>query len=266
APGAVGLRDDSSRQLLLAAGVPPERLRVSADPVVTLRPAPADSVRALLPPRDGPLVAFCLRDLPNNPNGLGPGYLLPVAAQKRLGISGGGREAHARRVAAFQIVLAQAADHLIVEHDARVLFVPFWPGRDDAFAGEVRARMQHSDRAHSVEAPLAPAQGSALLRATDLVVAMRLHALVFAATGGVPVVGFGYARKVRGFMERLGQGDLVLDPYNVEWPLVQAALDRAWSQRSAIRGALPGSMAALQRAAAQDREVTARLLRPRSRR
>ncbi len=264
APGAVGLRDENSRRLLRRAGVPPRALRVSADPAVSIRPAPPAEVAALLPADAGesgrPWVAFCLRDLPNNPRGVGPGYLLPVALQKRLGLGGGDRAAHARRAAAFYALLARAADHLIGEHGARVLFVPFWPGRDDAIAAAIRTQMRHPEAAVLLDAPLSPAQARALLGAMDLVVAMRLHALIFAATAGVPVLGFGYAQKVPAFLARIGQGARALDPATLTWPQLQAALDAVWVARDAIRAALPSEVARLQGAAAADAAVATRLL------
>jgi polysaccharide pyruvyl transferase WcaK-like protein len=264
APGAVGLRDENSRRLLRRAGVPPRALRVSADPAVSIRPAPPAEVAALLPADAGesgrPWVAFCLRDLPNNPRGVGPGYLLPVALQKRLGLGGGDRAAHARRAAAFYALLARAADHLIGEHGARVLFVPFWPGRDDAIAAAIRTQMRHPEAAVLLGAPLSPAQARALLGAMDLVVAMRLHALIFAATAGVPVLGFGYAQKVPAFLARIGQGARALDPATLTWPQLQAALDAVWVARDAIRAALPSEVARLQGAAAADAAVATRLL------
>jgi polysaccharide pyruvyl transferase WcaK-like protein len=231
---------------------------------VTIRPASPAEVAGLLPPDAGeggrPWVAFCLRDLPNNPRGAGPGYLLPVALQKRLGLGGGDRAAHARRAATFYALLARAADHLIEAHSARVLFVPFWPGRDDTVAAAIRAQMRHPDDAVLLDAPLTPAQARALLGTMDLVVAMRLHALIFAATAGVPVLGFGYAQKVPAFLGRIGQGARALDPATLTWPQLQAALESVWAARDAIRPALHTAAARLQTAAAEDAAVAARLL------
>ena len=45
-PGAVSLRDPASRDLLIQAGVPARALRVTADPVVTLPPAPSGASRS----------------------------------------------------------------------------------------------------------------------------------------------------------------------------------------------------------------------------
>ena len=44
----------------------------------------------------------------------------------------------------------------------------------------------------------------------ELVVSMRLHALIFASGQGVPVVGVSYDPKVSSFLDYLGQQDYVM--------------------------------------------------------
>ncbi len=262
-PGGVRVRDAQSRRLLLAAGVPPARVVVSADPAVSRGPwagdaqqaaaeqPPVNSARSLQPAalgnsRPTARVAFCVRDLPNNPKGGSWGYLLPVAAQRRLGLGGRGAAAHRRRATAFYTQLAAAADHLIERYNVQVLFVPFWPGRDDAIAVQVQAQMHYPARATAYPAPLTPAQARALLGTMELVVAVRLHALIFAAAAGVPGVGFAYARKIRGFMTRTGQAAHVLNPATLTRPLLEATLDRVWAQRAGLHDTLAAQMAELQ--------------------
>ncbi|HMA38130.1 MAG TPA: polysaccharide pyruvyl transferase family protein [Chloroflexia bacterium] len=264
APGGVSVRDANSRRLLVRAGVPAPAVRVSADPASATPPAAWATVRPLLPAAGDlesgrPWIAFCLRDLPNNPRGSGPGYLLPVAAQKKVGLAGQHTQAHARRAEAFYALLAQAADHLIATHGARVLFLPFWWGRDDQIAALVRGQMRHADQTVALDGALTPAQARAILGRMDLVVAVRLHALIFGAAAGVPGIGFSYAQKIRAFMQRTGQGARVLDLQHLTWPALQATLDQAWAGRVSARPALLAQAAILQAAVAQDAAVAARL-------
>ncbi len=281
---AVSVRDTESRRLLLAAGVPPARIRVTVDPAVAVGRAPwpvvrndeeappentqhatrntqqetnpqsfpsGEPLRGFRNPQSPPVVAFCVRDLPNNPLGRGLGYLLPVAVQKRLGIGGAARAIHDQRAGEFYGLLAQAADHLIEQHGVQVQFIPFWPGRDDAIATTIQAEMRHADQSTQVTTALTPAEAAALLSSMEMVVAVRLHALIFAAAAGVPGVGFGYARKIRGFMARTEQPDAVLDTA-AAWPIVRATLDRVWEERAVRRPALLARMAELQTLAEAD--------------
>jgi hypothetical protein len=45
-----------------------------------------------------------------------------------------------------------------------------------------------------------------------LVIGLRLHSLIFAASRGVPIVSVGYDAKIGGFMELVSAGDCLADP------------------------------------------------------
>jgi polysaccharide pyruvyl transferase WcaK-like protein len=65
----------------------------------------------------------------------------------------------------------------------------------------------------------------------DCLIGMRLHALIFAALAGVPMVGIAYDPKVASFMRSLGQPCLELD----ELGRLDETLDRVLTDRAAIR-------------------------------
>jgi polysaccharide pyruvyl transferase WcaK-like protein len=267
APGAVSVRDAASRDLLVRAGVPAAALRVTADCAVALPPADAGALAGLLA-REGLTlggaahVAICLRNLPRDPLGRGPGYLLPVSIRERLTrrLPMPGARVHARRSAYFFDLLAQAADHLITRYGVRVLFVPFWPGRDEAQAAQVTARMRHPEQTHILRGEVPAPVLRALLGEMDAVLALRLHALIFAAAGGVPVLGFSYARKVPAFLAAVGLADRALDPFALDWVRLLHAVDTLWATRAATRRTLLDHMAPLRAAAATDLATAARLL------
>jgi polysaccharide pyruvyl transferase WcaK-like protein len=267
APGAVSVRDEGSHKLLVQAGVPPAAVRVTADPALALPSAPAADLARLLAREEltlggGAHVAVCLRNLPRDPLGWGPGYLLPVSLRERLTrrLPNRAARAHAQRSAYFFALLAQAADHLITQHDVRVLFVPFWPGRDEAQAAQVVAQMRHPERTHILRGEVSAPVLRALLGEMDAVLALRLHALIFAAAGGVPALGFSYARKVPAFLAAAGLPDHALDPAAFDWVRLLRAVNHLWATRAAARRTLLAHVAPLQAAAAQDLATAARLL------
>ena len=51
---------------------------------------------------------------------------------------------------------------------------------------------------------LSPQEAMSLLGGMSLVVGLRLHSLIFAASQGVPITSIGYDSKIRGFMDLAG--------------------------------------------------------------
>ena len=74
--------------------------------------------------------------------------------------------------------------------------------------------------------PEEPAAIIGVLSRMRLVVSMRLHALIFAAGQGVPLVGIVYDPKVSAFLKYIGQ-DLYLDLAELEDSALCALIDQA---------------------------------------
>jgi polysaccharide pyruvyl transferase WcaK-like protein len=207
-------------------------------------------------------VAICLRNLPRNPTGLAWDYLLPVSVRDRLDrhLRTPAVAAHERQSDYLFSLIAEAADYLVTRYAARIIFVPFWPGRDEEQAKMVVAKMRNQAATHILYGEQPTRVLRALLGEMDAVLALRLHALILAAASGVPVLGFSYARKVSGFLAAAGQTERDLDPANLDWVRLKRTLDTLWAERDAIRRTLLERVAALRAAAGEDRAVAARLL------
>lgn len=72
-----------------------------------------------------------------------------------------------------------------------------------------------------------PSQWVSLMRQFDLVVAMRLHALIFALKEGVPVMGLTYDAKVEHVLNQFGQPILILPKEEDDATLAKKWLDTA---------------------------------------
>lgn len=100
--------------------------------------------------------------------------------------------------------VAAAADCIARELAAVTVLVPMhYPG--DLAAAEKLAGLMKS-RTVILQEPLAPRELLAVFNSFSLVLAMRLHALIFAALAAVPLLGIAYDRKVDALSERLGLG------------------------------------------------------------
>ncbi len=96
--------------------------------------------------------------------------------------------------------------------ERRVVFLPMNVDEDDHVVG-LRAAEQLAARGRApivIEDRLSVDQTCGLLKGADLVLGMRLHAVILAIAHGRPTVALGYAGKVTGFMEWLGLEDDLL--------------------------------------------------------
>ena len=194
----ITLRDRSSLDELNGMGVSNPRIIVAADPTVIL---PADPPEAA----DGVLEAA----------GLDPGH------QRYLGIA-------VRPWPGFEEkapIFAEAADYAYEAHGLIPVFLPIEARLDIGAAQQVAAHIQ---KAPSVILPESTSSSRtiALFSRMDVVLSMRLHALIFAAGHGVPLVGAVYDPKVSSFLDAVGQ-DLYTPFYRLDAATLKEQLDIA---------------------------------------
>jgi hypothetical protein len=75
------------------------------------------------------------------------------------------------------------------------------PLGDVRLSHSVIARMVCADHAHVLTGSYRPAEMLGLMEYLDLVIAMRLHVLVFAAVAGTPLFPLSYGAKVTNFID-----------------------------------------------------------------
>jgi len=170
----ITLRDEASRNFLLDLDVRPSLLQVTADPVFALHtnPSDLDEIGALFP-------------------------FLKEGSSKRLGVS-------VRQWAAldgYQPELARVLDAL-QEQDYEIIFIPMDYPEDIHESERVMSFMQKP--AQLLKQNLYTGQHLALISRLDLMIGMRLHALIFAASSGIPFAGISYDPKIDAFLALFG--------------------------------------------------------------
>ena len=209
------VRDRESMGLLASLEVQGlDKIRVSWDPTLLLEPAPAPQVREFL--------------------------------------RGHGLKAHNEYTAVnlrywdFDVdpeiwpqEVARALDNILAETESHILFIPFQavdrtPYENDlALIREVQAGMDIKSRTHIIENIPSPMMMLGIIRSCNSVIAMRLHAAIFAVSQGVPTISLSYDPKASQWMSQMGLKDFTLTPGDWTAEAIHGVWKRIASQRLA---------------------------------
>jgi len=196
---SITLRDRSSFDELQEMGVSKPSITLAADPTVILPSAPAAVADGLLESAG----------------------LHPSDGQRYLGIT-------VRPWNGFEAktdVFAAAADYAYETYGLIPVFIPIEPKLDINAARQVASRLEKAPYA-ILPGATSPEHIISLFSRMEIVLSMRLHALVFAAGHGVPLVGAVYDPKVSSFLDAAGQ-DLYTPLEQLTVPILTAHLDAA---------------------------------------
>jgi polysaccharide pyruvyl transferase CsaB len=222
----ITVRDAGSAELLRELGVSRPPVQVTADPTFLLRPCPEEEAISLLAeaglgPEDG-VIAFSLRPW---------------------------REAPGMEDAAIE-ALRQLKDVL----PAKALLVAMQSPEDETLVRKVgvMAGVLVQPRAWTAEQLLG------VLARCRLVVAMRLHALIFASAVGVPSLGIIYDPKVEQFVAATGQEGITLE--EVASGGLAERVTAAWNVRDELASRLAERVPAMRESAAENFRLAGELL------
>lgn len=172
----VSVRDTESADLLGKMHLPRERITVVPDPVMGL------------PLRDGGDAA--------------PSDGASAGAARTIGVSVRFWNEDRSELEA----LARSLQELLAARtDVQLRFLPFHLPSDEVASQFVIDRLgDHGGRAEMVRGITHPQDMLAQVAACDLLIGMRLHSLIYAASQFVPMVGISYDPKIDQFLHRLG--------------------------------------------------------------
>jgi len=177
----ITLRDEDSAAYLKQLGVTRPPVTITADPVFSLQPGEAERQKA----------QSLLQEA-----GLSDCALVGVSLRNWSSLD--------HRMEDVARLLDDFADR-----GYRVLFIPLaFP--EDVEAGRRVAAMMKGE-SHQLEEHLNSQEHLALIAKMDFIIGMRLHALIFAASQGIPFAGISYDPKIDAFLQQFSLQPLPTD-------------------------------------------------------
>lgn len=171
----ITLRDKGSLDFVKSIGVKNDRIMVTADPVFTLNPAERERIKEILRiegiDTSRQLIGISVRNWKNDD-------------------------------ALIQAV-AKGTRRLIDDKSVGVVMIPMhYP--EDLEISERISDLSGSNNCWTLKGKYSVEEIMGIIREMEIMAAMRLHSLIYAATQGVPMAGLVYDPKVKGFLDELG--------------------------------------------------------------
>ena len=170
------VRDDASKSLLMEIGIPQEKITVTADPVLRIKPVSGDKGREILEsegftPEEGKItVGFAVRER--------------------------------RMDSVFIDELCLSIRRLKSEHNAQIVLIPFHFSEDMPFIEEIEKRLE--GEVFAVKHKYLTEEMMSIIGNMDVLVGVRLHALIHAAIMDVSMIAVSYDPKINSFMRSVG--------------------------------------------------------------
>lgn len=231
----ISVRDEESYEFLQKQGL--QRLHLTADPVLTLKSIHPGHALELLH-REGvnpalPMIGVSIRPW-------------PTWFEKQL--------------KAFTSVLAQFAR----ECQAQLVLIPFQPNHDTWMCEEVAYSLSvrpHSPPLTILRGHYSPIEVQGMIGCLQMMVGMRLHALIMSAAEYIPAVGIVYDPKVRRFAEQAGYKYVSSVTALNAVDHFYGYLHETWQAQDAIRAQLHDRMPPLQAKVYEAREHALKLMK-----
>lgn len=159
----------------------------------------------------------------------------------------------------YESAIARLADHMASVHGLLPVFIPMQFPDDVPILENVAAKM--SCKSIVIKEKLNVFQTYRIISRMSLLLGMRLHALIFAAGSGVPMVGLVYDPKIQGFLEYVNQasaGDL----RRLDYDKLRDTAEDVWNRRVNIKEQLEKDVECLKLKASENARVAVELIAP----
>ena len=200
----ITVRDKRSKEILIENGVNEEIIEVTADPAISIEITNTFNLK--LQPRKK-VIAVCLR------HWFDIHRLLPM---KIAFILNKFIKFRKKEYDHFISELAISLNYLMSRYEIQLLFFPFWVGRDSIVNNDVFKKLNNQNDVIIWDKEVDPLTALSILKNADLIIGMRLHSIIFAATLRKKFLAINYSQKVKNFIEMLFEesfvNKIIIDP------------------------------------------------------
>jgi polysaccharide pyruvyl transferase CsaB len=225
----ITLREELSLQELKNLNIDGPETYITADPAFTVRPASDNEVDELFEKEgidmQGPYVGFSVRKW----------------------------HGHEK----YKEAIIRAADHMIDKYGIKPVFIPMHCPDDLYIIEDIVAKMK--GKAWIIRNTYSIPQIIGVIKRMEMLIGMRLHALIFAASLSVPFLGLAYEPKVEGFLRYTNQASAGDVRYLECEKLIQLA-DDVWERRAEIREQLEKGIGKFQEKALENAQIAIDLI------
>ncbi len=227
----VTLRDSASLQDLKKIGVSPKTpVEVTADPTMILKGKSKRAVAEI----------FRREHIPS-----GKTY---------IGISVRNWSKNDRQ---FAEKIAHVLDQICKKYQVLPVFIPMKYPSDIKISQRVTELMR--TKGYVLQQQYSVYEMIGIVEQMDMILGMRLHTLIYAASTGVPVIGLTYDPKVTGFLEDIGQQRFI-DVSDIDTELLYQLMQDVMENKSEIRQQLREKSQELEQKALRNAQLAAQLL------
>ena len=201
----ITLRDEGSREYVESLGVKNKNIHVTADPVFTLLPSPKEEVNQI----------FKAEKIPND--------------KKIIGISVRQWKGSDNLVE----VISKSIEYMLKKYDVNIVLIPMHYPEDLDISFEVE-KMVNNEGCYVMRERYSVEEIMGVIKELEIIIAMRLHSLIYAATQEVPIVGLVYDPKVEGILHSLGM-EYMCNVEDLTYEELIENVDYVWKNRIELK-------------------------------
>lgn len=158
----------------------------------------------------------------------------------------------------YKEAFAETADRIAVELGADIVFLPMQYPEDVKTAETIASMMKQE--AVILDGEFSTAELLSLVGNMDLLLSIRLHALIFAGVMGVPLVGVSYDPKIDRFLDSIGEIPAA-KLATITADELMAEVRRKWEARETFREKNAALLRGLRKLSFQNAELAVEILR-----